>query len=217
MAGQSRRKRRGPYANFAERRREIIDAAFKVFAAKGYNSGSLQNVADSLGIGQTTLLYYFPTKRDLLFAVLERRDEFGWPNLGDGNDFVKTIAEQVRINEDRPGLLELYTVLCGEAVTKDHPGRHYFIQRFMDLRRDYAAELRKLGDEGRLRAGVDPERAATNIIALWDGLQTQWLLTKDFNLVDCLRDYLDRIILPEPPADSGTSDENGRADSIETP
>jgi AcrR family transcriptional regulator len=175
-----------------------VEAAFEVFAAKGYNGGSLQNVADRVGLSQTSLLHYFPTKRDLLLAVLSRRDEIGRPDLGDDLDFPEGLVEQARINEGRPGLLELYTVLCGESVTEDHPARVYFTRRFLRLRDDYAQDLRRLAASGRLRRGVDPERAATSIIALWDGLQTQWLLTKDVDIVGCLRDYLDTIILPAP-------------------
>ncbi len=70
-----RAARRGPYAKSEERRRTILDAAHEVFAAHGYRGGSLQDVADKVGLSQTSLLHYFPSKRDLLMAVLERRDE----------------------------------------------------------------------------------------------------------------------------------------------
>lgn len=192
-------KRRGPYAKSAERRRSIVDAAFEVFASRGYRGGSLQDVADRVGLSQTSLLHYFPSKADLLVAVLNKRDaEADTGPIAEGGDFETILVEQARFNESVPGLIELYSVLCGESVTTDYPGREYFVSRFARLRGEYSTELVMLREQGRLRAGVDPERAASSIVALWDGIQLQWLLDPSIDMAACLKDYLDSIILPEP-------------------
>ena len=75
-------RKRGPYAKSAQRRRQIIEAAFDVFAARGYQGGSLQEVADRVGLGHTSILHYFPSKRALLIAVLEQRDAVAKPQRG---------------------------------------------------------------------------------------------------------------------------------------
>jgi AcrR family transcriptional regulator len=186
-------KKRGPYAKSAERRASIVDAAFEVFAERGYNSGSFQDIADRAGMSQTSLLHYFPNKSALLLAVLDRRDEIiddlPDPSLG----MAAGVLGRAHTNEKIPGVVQLYTVLCGEATTAEHPGREYFITRFRNLRSEYAAELRALP----LREGVDPDRAAATIIGLWDGVQLQWLLEPDAVDVEaCLRDYL-QLILPD--------------------
>lgn len=59
-----------------------------------------------------------------------------------------------------------------------------------------AADFRLLATHGLLREGVDPVRAATSLVALWDGLQLQALLDPSVDVVECLRDYLDGILLP---------------------
>nr|WP_269151183.1 TetR family transcriptional regulator C-terminal domain-containing protein [Spelaeicoccus albus] len=92
--------------------------------------------------------------------------------------------------------------MCGESVTDDYPARDYFVKRFDRVRREYAEELRTLAAAGRLRPGVDPARAAASIIALWDGIQLQWLLDNSIDMAACLRDYLDGIILPAPAKES---------------
>lgn len=199
-SGPSRagRGRRGRYAQFAERRRRIVEAAFEVFASRGYQGGSLQEVADRVGMSQTSLLHYFPTKRHLLVAVLDRRDTIAdsGPLAGQDRDFPNVLVDQARANEDLPGVIELYTVLCGEAMTVDHPARDYFVGRFARLRREFSAELRGLQKAGRLREGVDVERAAASIVGLWDGIQTQWLLDDSVDVIACLADYLNLIIRP---------------------
>ncbi|KQQ03717.1 MULTISPECIES: TetR/AcrR family transcriptional regulator [unclassified Rathayibacter] len=215
----TRSARRGPYAKSAERRRSIIAAAHAVFAARGYARGSLQDVADRVGLSQTSLLHYFPTKNELLLAVLEHRDLI----TGDGSSppdpqegLVAGILRQTRYNETAPGVIELYAVLCGESTTDEHPGREFFARRFGRLRAEYTSELLALRDAGRLREGADPERVAASIIALWDGIQLQWLLDHDaVDMVACLADYLDLVILPAPPqVPPGRSVTNGSSDSV---
>ena len=185
-------RRRGPYAKSTERRATIVAAAFEVFAERGFNSGSFQDIADRVGMSQTGLLHYFPTKNALLIAVLLRRDqltdEVPHPSLG----LVPSILSRAHANAKVPGVVQLYSVLCGEATTSDHPGRDYFVGRFRGLRSDYAAELGRL----RLREGVDPQTAAATIVALWDGIQLQWLLDPEaVDVEQVLTEYL-RLILP---------------------
>lgn len=197
----SRPSRRGPYAKSAERRQSILIAAHAVFAAHGYRGGSLQDVADRVGMSQTSLLHYFPSKSDLLLAVLNWRDSI----TGDGTTapdpeeaLAVGVIRQARFNEEIPGVIELYTVLCAESVTEDHPGRAYFTERFEQLRQDYARGFRQLAEAGRLRPGVEPETAAASLVALWDGIQTQWLLApQSVDMAGCLRGYLNLVILPE--------------------
>ncbi|QHK20010.1 TetR family transcriptional regulator [Pseudarthrobacter psychrotolerans] len=197
----SRPSRRGPYAKSTERRQAILVAAHAVFAAHGYRGGSLQDVADHVGMSQTSLLHYFPSKSDLLLAVLNWRDSI----TGDGTippdpeeTLVDAVIRQARFNEEIPGVIELYTVLCAESVTDAHPGREYFTERFELLRRSYARRFRQLAEEGRLRPGVKPEAAAASLIALWDGIQTQWLLSPEsVDMAGCLRGYLELVVLPE--------------------
>lgn len=193
-------RRRGPYAKSAERRSAIVAAAHDVFASRGFRGGTFQEIADKVGMSQTSLLHYFPTKNDLLVAVLDHRDHIAHDGMAplQPPGFADGLVRQAQHNETVPGVIELYTVLSGESVTDEHPAREYFVARFDRLRQEYTTELRELARLGRLRDGVDPERAAASIIALWDGIQTQWLLDPaKVDMAGCLRDYLDLVILPE--------------------
>ncbi|SDX20147.1 transcriptional regulator, TetR family [Arthrobacter sp. yr096] len=195
-----RAARRGPYAKSEERRRTILDAAHAVFAARGYRGGSLQEVADRVGLSQTSLLHYFPSKSELLMAVLKRRDEITSGSFPDDMEegLVDSVIRTALFNEDIPGVIELYTVLCAESVTDGHPGREYFTERFERLRKSYARRFAELAAQGRLRPGIDPDEAAMSLVALWDGLQTQWLLAPDdVDVAKGLRGYFKLLVLPE--------------------
>src|SRR5262249_10828243 len=48
---------------------QIIDAAARVFAERGFHGASTQDIADVLGIRQASLYYYFPSKEGALELV----------------------------------------------------------------------------------------------------------------------------------------------------
>ena len=48
---------------------EIIEAAARVFAERGFHGASTQDIADVLGIRQASLYYYFPSKEGALELV----------------------------------------------------------------------------------------------------------------------------------------------------
>ena len=194
-------RRRGPYAKTAERRHQILDAALQVFAAHGYRAGSMREVARTADMSLSNLMHHFRTKEDLLFALLRRRDDDSPGQRTGTNDLVADILSQARWNQTMRDLIALYTVLSAESVTDGHPGRDYFIERFVTVRRGFEEEFGKLRDAGRLRPGVDPHMVAGCITALWDGIQLQWLLQPDqINVVAYLEAFLDLVTLPPDTA-----------------
>jgi len=67
----ARAERKAAPAAAPRRRRadEMVAAAAKVFAARGYHGASTQDIADVLGIRQASLYYYFESKEAALEAV----------------------------------------------------------------------------------------------------------------------------------------------------
>lgn len=57
-------------ARHEARRLVIIDAALTVFAAQGYDGATTAAICRQAGIGSGTFFHYFPTKLDLLLAIL---------------------------------------------------------------------------------------------------------------------------------------------------
>ena len=172
--------RRGPYAKTAKRRQEIVDAATNVFATRGYHGGSLRDISRQIGLSLTSVVHHFPVKSDLLAAVLENADHSGggdWFLDRARSGGVKTaIVELVIHNLDRPELLRLLAIVSSEASDPQHPAHEWFVKRYenlaAELKRDIAHDIQ----QGRVPSDVDPEQAAHVIIAVWDGLQLQWLL-----------------------------------------
>lgn len=57
-------------ARVAQRRRQILDAAYQVFATKGYAAATIADVAQALKLGHGTIYRYFDNKLDLFMAVV---------------------------------------------------------------------------------------------------------------------------------------------------
>jgi len=54
-----------------ETRRTILDTARRLFAERGYDATSLQEIADAMGVRKANVYYYFKTKDAILVALLE--------------------------------------------------------------------------------------------------------------------------------------------------
>lgn len=53
------------------KRRQILDAAAAVFAAKGFHQALMDDVAAAAGIGKGTIYRYFSDKEGLFFSILD--------------------------------------------------------------------------------------------------------------------------------------------------
>ncbi|MEU5714424.1 helix-turn-helix domain-containing protein [Streptomyces sp. NPDC020403] len=171
--------RRG-YAKGRARRREILDQAMALFGEAGYRGASLRTIASRCGISHPGLLHHFPTKESLLLAVLEHRDEVDgeWLSLGGttGVGRLRRYAELAALNATRRGIVELFTVVSAEATAADHPAHDYFVRRYRASVSGAGLAYAQARADGALRAGVAPDAAGRQLIALMDGLQVQWLL-----------------------------------------
>ena len=54
------------------RRAQILDAAVRCFARRGYYATTIEDVVQETGLSRGALYLYFPSKQDLVFALIER-------------------------------------------------------------------------------------------------------------------------------------------------
>lgn len=55
-----------------ERLQELLDTSMALFQQKGYDHTSVADIIDAVGIAKGTFYHYFPSKEDLLAAIVER-------------------------------------------------------------------------------------------------------------------------------------------------
>jgi len=119
-----------------ERRRdEILGAAAKLFAERGYAATGLQIVADALGVGKGTLYRYFPSKERLFLAAVDRgmrrlREcvDAARATVGDPlEQIVEGMSAYLGFFDQHPELAEL--LIQERAVFRDRKKPTYFEHR----------------------------------------------------------------------------------------
>jgi AcrR family transcriptional regulator len=176
--------RRGGNAVRSEAARQrLLEAALRALATNGYQGSSLAGIAAEAGMTTAGLLHHFPSKEQLLLAVLVERDRSDGARYHlrgfRGLAALDRLVELVGYNAHVPGVVRAFTVLVGEAVGEGHPAREWFERRYPRRRDNIAAALRAGIDSGEIAANIDCDAIAAEIIAMMDGLQVQWLLNSD--------------------------------------
>ena len=159
----------------AERRRQILDAAVKVFARSGFHGARVGDIAEEAGVAYGLVYHYFKSKEDLLETIF--RDT--WTQMsrvreveGSGVD----ASEQVR---------QVTALLLRGAGPGPRPrprprgdARSASSGNRGDHRRDGGArEDHRAGQEtGEFRPQIDPRLGAVVFYGALDEILTGWVL-----------------------------------------
>jgi len=151
----------------ADRRRQLLEVAAKVFADRGYHGATTAQLARAAGITEPILYRHFRNKLDLFVTLLE--------DVGDQViDAWRTSLEQVEDPHERLEVLldgnpathgegrGIYRVIF-QAMTEaenDPDIRAALKKHVTRLHRFLAAELESLSESGVVRADVDASALA---------------------------------------------------------
>lgn len=173
--------KRGQYAKGEIRREEILDRAVEAFGKFGYHATSMREIAKVCGLSQAGLLHYYANKEALLLALVQRREAtIGHQAPESLEDWVEGLLHHVARNEEEKALTQLWANLVGEATDVDFPAHDYFVKRYRKTRSSMAKQIAAL--EGRETPNDEDAIKGALLIAMWDGLQTQWLLDPKFDM-----------------------------------
>ena len=189
---------RGGYAKGRERRDAILAAANEVFAERGFRGASLATIAKRVGLSEPGLLHHFSSKEELLLELLKLRDQHDDQRIAEAIEAhvgaLEVLLELCRQNAERPGLIRLFTILAAESVDDDHPAHEWFRDRYRVRREETARGLAAAQRDGRIDPDLDVDAAASQILALFDGLQIQWLQDPgSVDMVAVFEDFLARL------------------------
>jgi AcrR family transcriptional regulator len=178
---------------------EILGAARKVFALKGFSDATMDEIAAAAGIAKGTIYLYFPTKRDIYLAALKE----GLTELRERTNrnmeavrgiraklrgFITTRIEYAETNRD---FIRIYHSEFGN-LTKAPLYDSEFQQLYLQQAEDLKAVLQAAVEGGEIR-NVRTEFMAFMIYDMVKGVMTQRLLEwsqrkmeEDIQLVDDL-------------------------------
>lgn len=166
------------------RRERILDVARALFEEKGYQGATTAQIAAAAGVPEGTLFEDFRTKRDLVFAVLERDIEVYL-------DFLELQLRGIEgaLNRIRKFIWShLYTWRRRRFIARflilevrQDPGfyqshAHDLIQRYDE---DLMGLIKEGTDEGSIRADVNAEMARNLIFGGIEQTALHWALKEE--------------------------------------
>ena len=175
MANTYRKGRPVDLEGRAARRKEIMAAARGCFLRKGFHAASTAEISERASISVAGLYQYFPTKADLVLALVEEDLEMDLEWVG-----VLAKAESLQIGLTRLALEYANDVGCGDAVrlrleiTAEASRDPKIATVFTDVEtRLVNAVSHLLADrqaKGEIDLALDPEVTARTVLAFLDGL-----------------------------------------------
>ncbi|MDQ0964022.1 AcrR family transcriptional regulator [Streptomyces sp. B4I13] len=169
-------------------RANLLDAAFAVFAAKGFGRVSIEEVCEAAGYSRGAFYSNFGSLDELFFALYQERADVIARQVadalaGDGPD-LDVPASVDRVTEvlllDLDWLLVKTDFLVHAA--RDPAVARTLLEHRARLRRAIADRLSRAQGHTPLPAVLrDGDHAARAVVAAYDGVTTQLLLDKDVN------------------------------------
>jgi TetR/AcrR family transcriptional regulator, fatty acid metabolism regulator protein len=169
---------------------QIIEAAVRVFARKGYYNSRVSDIAREAGIAAGTIYLYFKTKDDILVTLF--RDKMA--------DFVDTVRKAIavepdaarkvrrlvslhfRILEENPELAEVVQVELRQGQKFFRGASSQEIGAYFAL---IGSVLEEGVAEGRFRSGLPVKVATKMLFGAMDQVATSWVLgRRGYPLVD---------------------------------
>lgn len=189
------------------RREQILDETLLLAGHRGYNGFSFKDLAERCHVTKQGILHYFPSKEQLLRALLEERDAsieadlLGLLASGDFETiedlsqklavFRESLAQVIENMARTPELIRLHVVLRAEAIDPDHPACAYFLERDRSTLAWLTERSAPFFDDARASARL--------ILATMVGLQQQWL--QEHMAFDLTQEWRGALIklLPDRP------------------
>jgi TetR/AcrR family transcriptional regulator, fatty acid metabolism regulator protein len=162
-----------------DKRRRILDAAVRVFAAQGYEASRVGDVAKEAGVAYGLVYHYYASKDAVLEAVFRE----AWGRL------LTAVALAEQTGGDAAGQLELVVKIVLRAW-RDDPDLVRLLVREVTRNPHIQDELDEIGQafatlermvrrgqaDGTFRADLDPKLAAWMLYGALEEVLTGWVL-----------------------------------------
>jgi AcrR family transcriptional regulator len=158
-----------------ERQNQVLDAAVKVFSRLGFHKASMDTIAEEAEMSKGLLYWYFKSKDAIIAAILKRFFALEQRNLaaldnpqGSATErllqYNQEVLEKTRyLNLLMPIALEFYALAARQDDVKA-----FLKEYFKEYREKFSGLIRQGIAQGEFKA-VDPQEAATTLVALYEG------------------------------------------------
>lgn len=174
-------------AEAEQTRKQIIDAARRVFRARGVSRSTLEQIAREAGVTRGAVYWHFQDKKDVFFAMREQAtlplvdqvdESLLDPSLEDPLEGVRAALLRIlTVLESEPNAREIFQIMsfgC-EYVAEFAPVLEHVHSSCDDFGVKLEKVYRRAAERGLLRPGLDPALVARDSVAFVTGTIDRWL------------------------------------------
>jgi AcrR family transcriptional regulator len=187
------------------KRNQIVEAAARMFAQKGYSGAVVADIAIQANIGKGTVYEYFKSKEDLFFAVFEwfqkKTEKAAMVQIsslgGDAADRLQTLNDSLMGLWDEIQDVFVLVMEFWAASSSTHMRQRFkgaFKQLYDDYRQIVSALIQDGINSGEFRSDVKPEPVAAALVGTWDALFLQAWFDDGFDPAATANDFLDTLL-----------------------
>lgn len=169
-------------ARNSEKKPQIINAAIKVFAEKGFYNSKVADVARAAGIADGTIYLYFKNKDDLLISLFETKvgellETFNNALLAFKtardklNEFIRLYFQLMEEQQDLAEVLQVELRQSSKFIKDYHP------QRFFDFLNIIGDIIKEGQKSGEFDSNLSVNTTKLAIFGSIDELARQWILS----------------------------------------
>lgn len=163
-----------------ERRRQILDAAVRVFARQGFHASRVSDIADEAGVAYGLLYHYFRSKDELLDTVFSERWELMLAAIREADARDAPAHEKL---DDIAGFIvgsyhhdpELMKVIIVEVTRAANSFGQTHLPAIRTAFDGIAAIVAAGQASGEFRDDVDPQFAAMSFYGVVEQALTAWI------------------------------------------
>ncbi len=166
------------------KRRDILDAAARVFVEKGFHGAAMADIAEEAGVATGTLYNFFRSKEELYFTLIEEKaDEFLLDLQVEVNRFSPAVEKITRLIQAECAFFEanrtffriyISTRSGFEWVVQEDLGQRIHSKYTLYL--DWVAGIIEAGiQEGSLR-NMEPREMAQALVGMLNASLFEWMV-----------------------------------------
>ena len=164
---------------------DVLAAAAAEFAARGYETTTLDKIGKRLGITRQGVLHHFSSKDSVFFAVLERERQWAGASHVPTQDVLaslRSLRAYIGATPESRKHIRLVQVLHGEGIAGNTTALTFTHDRLRAIDARILAVMTSLESAGGLQAPWEPATASAALASLIQGLQARVLVDNDFDV-----------------------------------
>ena len=162
-----------------DKRRQLLDAAVRVFARKGFHASRVGDIAEEAGVAHGLLYHYFKSKDEVLQAVFHENWSLLVARIASVEETDEPAADQLRHISAIVLRTWLHLPDVVRVVIQEFGRSPELAERIGELALPIDALQRVIArgvETGEFRKDIDPTFAATVVYGSIDELLTGWVL-----------------------------------------